>query len=64
MEYRPALCFNKRVAELKGKTVFGVTGVIDSISPAVDTSNHAVAELPQKAKVNEGQFAALVSEVG
>ena len=41
------------------KTVFGVTSVLDSISPAVDTSNPAVAELPQKAKVNEGWFAAV-----
>ena len=36
------------------KTVFGVNGVTDLISPAVDTSNPAVTELPQKAKVNEG----------
>ena len=33
------------------KTVFGVNTVTDLISPAVDTSNPAVAELPQKAKV-------------
>ena len=41
--------------------MFGVTSVIDSIFPAVDTSNLAVAELPQKAKVNEGQFAAILT---
>ena len=42
------------------KTVFSVTGVTDPISPVVDTSNPAVAKLPQKAKVNEGQFAAIL----
>ena len=39
--------------------MFGVTGVIDSISPAVDMSNPAVAKLPQKAEVNKGWFTAI-----
>ena len=32
--------------------MFSVTGVTDHISPAVDTSNPAVAGLPQEAKVS------------